>query len=131
MLFKLDENLGSRGQGRLREAGHDVMTVREQQLCGQPDLHVIDVCTEEKRCLITLDIDFADTLTYPPEQYAGIILLRLPRKPVLNDVDVVIDTVVEALKHGADVVGKLWVVRRKTIRQFVPSKSQAKIQYSD
>ena len=123
MLFKLDENLGSRGQERLCAAGHDVMTVREQQLCGQPDLRVIDVCTLEKRCLITLDIDFADTLTYPPEKYAGIILLRLPRKPVLNDIDVVIDTVIEALKHGADVSEKLWVVRRKTIRQFVPNKN--------
>jgi predicted nuclease of predicted toxin-antitoxin system len=124
MLFKLDENLGNRGQKRLREAGHDVMTVREQQLCGQPDLHVIDVCSSEKRCLITLDIDFADTLTYPPEKYAGIILLRLPRKPLLSDIDVVIDTVIEALNKGATIVGTLWVVRRKTIRQFMPRKNE-------
>jgi hypothetical protein len=120
MLFKLDENLGNRGQGRLREAGHDVMTVREQQLCGQPDLRVIDVCSAEKRCLITLDIDFADTLTYPPERYAGIILFRLPRKPVLSDIDIAVDTVIEALEHGADIAGQLWIVRQKTIRQFTP-----------
>ena len=56
MLFKLDENLGDRGLKRLREAGHDVMTVREQQLCGQPDSRVLDICTAEKRCLMTLDI---------------------------------------------------------------------------
>ena len=66
MLFKLDENLSDRGQKRLREAGHDVMTVREQRLCGQPDSRVINVCLSEKRCLVTLDTDFADTLTYPP-----------------------------------------------------------------
>jgi len=120
MLFKLDENLGDRGQKRLREAGHDVMTVQEQQLCGQPDSRVIDVCTTEKRCLMTLDTDFADTLTYPPERYAGIILLRLPKKPVLSDIDVAVDAVIEALHHGADIVGKLWVVRQTTIRQFMP-----------
>ena len=73
MRFKLDENLGTRGLKELREAGYDVMTVREQQLCGHPDSQVIDICTAEKRCLITLDTDFADTLTYPPEKYAGIV----------------------------------------------------------
>jgi hypothetical protein len=120
MLFKLDENLGERGRKQLCEAGHDVMTVREQRLNGQPDLHVIGVCTMEQRCPITLDTDFADTLTYPPENYAGIILLRLPRKPVLGDIDVSIGAVIEALSGGANIAGKLWVVRQKTIRQFTP-----------
>ena len=124
MLFKLDENLGNRGLKRLRDAGHDVMTVREQQLCGQPDSRVIDVCDMEKRCLITLDTDFADTLTYPPEKHAGIVLIRLPRKPVLNDIDVAVETMIDALNRGAEITGNLWVVRQKTIRQFTPrSKS--------
>ena len=120
MLFKLDEDLGDRGLERLRGAGHDVMTAREQQLCGCPDAQVIGVCASEKRCLITLDTDFADTLTYPPEKYAGVILLRLPKKPVLSDIDVAINTVIETLNRGADVFGKLWVVRQTTIRQFTP-----------
>jgi len=120
MLFKLDENLGDRGLKQLREAGHDVMTVREQQLCGRPDSQVIDICSLEKRCLITLDTDFADTLTYSPEKYAGIVLLRLPRKPVLSDIDVAIETLIETLDRGANITGKLWVVRQKTIRQFTP-----------
>ena len=124
MLFKLDENLGNRGLKQLREAGYDAMTVREQQLCGRPDSQVIDVCNMEKRCLVTLDADFADTLTYPPEKYAGIVLIRLPRKPVLSDIDVAVETVIDALNRGAEITGKLWVVRQKTIRQFTPrSKS--------
>jgi predicted nuclease of predicted toxin-antitoxin system len=77
VLFKLDENLGDRGQKRLQEAGHDVMTVREQQLCGRPDSQVIDVCVSEKRCLITLDTDFAGSSRreqilksqYPPPRH--------------------------------------------------------------
>ena len=120
MLIKLDENLGDRGLKRLRDAGHDVMTAREQQLCGRPDSQVIAVCASENRCLITLDTDFADTLTYPPEQYAGIVLFRLPKKPVLSDIDVAVDTVIEALNRGADITGKLWIVRQGTIRLFTP-----------
>ena len=120
MLIKLDENLGDRGLKQLREAGHDTMAVREQQLCGRPDSQVIAVCASEKRCLITLDTDFADTLTYPPEKYAGIIVLRLPKKPVFSDIDAAIDTVIEALNRGADITGKLWIVRQETIRQFQP-----------
>ena len=120
MLFKLDENLDARGLEQLREAGHDVMTAREQRLCGQPDSWVINVCLSEKRCLVTLDADFADTLTYPPKKYSGIVLRRLPRKPALSDIDITVETVIEALNRGADITGKLWVVRQKTIRQFTP-----------
>jgi len=120
MLFKLDENLGDRGLKLLREAGYDAMSAREQQLCGLPDSQVINVCSLEKRCLITLDTDFADTLTYPPEKHTGIVLLRLPKKPVFGDIDVAVDTVIKALNRGADITGKLWVVRYGTIRQFTP-----------
>jgi len=120
MLFKLDENLGDRGLKLLREAWHDAMTAREQLLCGQPDSQVIDVCASEKRCLITLDTDFADTITYPPKKYAGIVVIRLPKKPTFSDIDIAINTVIEALKGGTDIAGKLWIVRHATIRQFAP-----------
>jgi hypothetical protein len=33
--FKLDENIGRRGRELLEAAGHDVMTVREQDLRGR------------------------------------------------------------------------------------------------
>ncbi len=45
MKLKLDENLGSvRVVTLLRLAGHDVATVREQNLTGTADVQLIDIC---------------------------------------------------------------------------------------
>ena len=45
MKFKLDENLGQRGAEILREAGHDVSTVHEQQMCAASDPDILAACT--------------------------------------------------------------------------------------
>lgn len=67
MRLKLDENLGARGAELLRAAGHDVATVYEQKLGSANDVRVLEVCVGEKRCLVTLDLDFANPLAFPPE----------------------------------------------------------------
>ena len=58
----MDENTGSRGVELLRLAGHDVMTVRDQNLQGARDEKLFDVCIGEDRILITLDHDFGQVL---------------------------------------------------------------------
>lgn len=49
---------------------------REQGLGGTQDAVLIEVCHAEERCLVTLDLDFAHILNYPPERYTGIAVLR-------------------------------------------------------
>jgi len=44
---------------------------------GGCDDQLIEICKEERRFLFTLDLDFADIVTYPPEDYAGIVVFRL------------------------------------------------------
>ena len=74
--FKLDENLPGEIVTMLRDCGHDAMTVIEKSLGGHPDTLVAHVCRQERRTLITLDMNFADIRTYPPCEYPGFVVLR-------------------------------------------------------
>ena len=78
MKVKLDENLGAMGAAFLKSAGLDVATVADQHLLTTPDADLARICATEGRCFVTLDKDFSDPLRYPPSQYAGIIVMRLP-----------------------------------------------------
>ena len=64
----------------LTSAGHDALTVYDERLVGERDEHILSVCQEEQRVLITLDLDFSDVRTYPPPKYHGLIVLRLHRQ---------------------------------------------------
>jgi predicted nuclease of predicted toxin-antitoxin system len=49
MKIKLDENIGHRGVELLKMAGHEVLTVREQNLQGARDETLFKVCADEGR----------------------------------------------------------------------------------
>lgn len=77
MQFKIDENLPIEIAELLITAGYNAKTVNEQHLQGEKDPALIDVCKGEKRVLVSLDTDFSDIRAYPPEEYSGIIVLRV------------------------------------------------------
>ena len=80
MKFKIDENLPFEVVKLLEDNGHDAMSVLEQNLSGAPDTCVAEVCQKEKRALVTLDMDFSDIRTYSPDEFFGLIVLRLKRQ---------------------------------------------------
>jgi predicted nuclease of predicted toxin-antitoxin system len=117
--LKLDENLGTRGADLFRAAGHDVATVAEQKATSATDLELIALCKAEQRCLVTLDMDFSNPLVYPPKDYCGIAVLRLPAHATPDDLWNGCRTLVAALAKE-EVTGKLWVVQRGRVREYEP-----------
>ena len=74
--FKLDENIPRDAAASLRSAGYDAHLAVDEGLDGHPDAELLDACRREDRVLITLDLDFADILMYPPSTHAGVWVLR-------------------------------------------------------
>jgi predicted nuclease of predicted toxin-antitoxin system len=124
MNIKLDENLGDiRISSRLKLAGHDVATVRQQGLTSTPDTELIKVCRQEGRCLVTLDRGFSNRIQYRPRDYAGIVLIRLPPNASFTDRVMAIDTLILALENS-DVEGKLWIVKDGSVQEYKSIESQ-------
>jgi uncharacterized protein with PIN domain len=117
MKLKLDENLGRLVAELLRGRGHDVQTVPDEGLCAAPDEDLIQVCRSERRCLVTLDLEFGNPFLFTPAEYAGIAVLRLPRKRSPGDLVETVETLMSALWRE-DPVGKLWIVQKGRIRVY-------------
>lgn len=73
---KVDENLPVEVAQLLRDAGFDADTVWDEQLAGSSDTVLADRCQVEGRLLLTLDLDFSNTIRYPPSQYPGFVVFR-------------------------------------------------------
>lgn len=115
MKFKLDENFGTRTQQLFRASGHDVLTVRDQQLQGCTDQRLYEICRTEQRCLITFDLDFSDVLRFPPQQGHGIVVIRVPHNPSLSLLEQLIRQFLKSLETMS-VENKLWIVEAGRIR---------------
>jgi predicted nuclease of predicted toxin-antitoxin system len=114
MKFKVDENLPLEVMELLRSFGHDAMTAIEQQLNGRSDSELAAACQRESRCLVTLDLDFSDIRTYPPQLYAGIIVLRPTVQSIASIAS--ITSRVLTLLASEPVTGRLWVADETRVR---------------
>ena len=79
MKIKLDENLPDRLVVVLTALGHNVDTVRTEQLTGRADPDVWGAAQAAQRLLITQDLDFSDVRRFTPGTHAGLLLVRLTR----------------------------------------------------
>ena len=79
MKIKLDENLPDRLVRLLSDFGHDVDTVRSEQLAGRDDTDIWSAAQSAERFLITQDLDFSDVRRYTPGTHAGLLLMRLAK----------------------------------------------------
>ena len=98
----------------LIQAGQEASTAHDQGLGGAVDENIAKACQVEARILVTLDLDFADIRAYPPEEYPGIIVMRLKQ----HDKSYVLTITSRWIKALADemIENRLWIVDDQKIR---------------
>lgn len=78
------------------------------------DPHLMKTCDQEKRILVTLDIDFSDIRTYLPQDHEGIIVLRLGNQSKPHVLEVF--GRIMPLLNEESIKGRLWVVDEHIVR---------------
>jgi predicted nuclease of predicted toxin-antitoxin system len=116
--FKLDENLDPRLVSMFEQAGHTADTVLAERLSGAEDEAVYQICCREARCLVTLDLDFANPLRFAPEPASGMIVLR-PKRPTFSAIRQAVASLLPVLDQRP-VQGRLWIVEPGRIREYEP-----------
>jgi len=114
MRLKLDENQPRALLALLREAGHEADTVADEGLAGGADAELAARCQAERRAILTFDLDFADLRQYPPEQYAGLLVLRLRSQAVRHVMGVV--RRILPLLATEPIEGHLWLIDEEQVR---------------
>jgi predicted nuclease of predicted toxin-antitoxin system len=112
--LKTDENLPEEVADYLRQQGLDCESVHSQGMTGAKDDTLIRHCADEGRALVTLDLDFSDIRAYPPQDYAGIVVLR-PRRQSPAAISLILRGFV-ALLASEPLAGRLWICDTTGVR---------------
>ena len=74
-----------------------------------------EICCQEQRCLVTLDLDFAEVIRFPPQKTEGIVIIRVPKNPSLSLLE---KTVQQLLQKTTELSpeSNLWIVEAERIR---------------
>jgi predicted nuclease of predicted toxin-antitoxin system len=113
MRFLANENIASSVTQGLRNAGHDVLAVKETMV-GAKDPAILDRATAGQRVLLTCDKDFGE-LAFRSHMPAmcGIVLIRIT--PTSRDKDS--KRILAALLGRQDWAGAFWVIEDHQIRR--------------
>jgi len=114
LRFITDEDVPRSTARVLRDAGFDVVDVRDVGLRGKSDDDVFEYAQNENRLIITCDMGFSNILNFPPSGNRGIVVVRIPDS---EPIDVFNREVLRAIKEvGENLACHLSIVEIGKVR---------------
>ena len=81
LRFLADHCISSYIIYKLGDAGHEIVRLRDVLPVESRDPVVITKASELRAILLSLNGDFADIVTFPPQNYRGIVALQMRNHP--------------------------------------------------
>jgi predicted nuclease of predicted toxin-antitoxin system len=116
MRFLVDANMPRSTMGLLAQLDHQAEFVRDTNLSSAPDTQIAARARDTGAVLITRDMDFADIRNYPPTDYPGIIVLRLPDDSVAVTIVSVLDRFLKEENLASHLPGHLVILEADRVR---------------
>ncbi len=116
MQFLIDEDLPRSTGDLLRKYEHEAIDVRDIGFKGAKDSQIAAYAQSRGLCLVTGDFDFSDIRNYPPAQYAGLIVLNIPRDSTALFILHLLESFLKQDKLVSELSGKLAIVEPGRIR---------------
>lgn len=116
MRFLVDEDLPRVVDKLVKQYGHEVVDVRDIGLTGAKDIEIANYAQSQKLCILSGDLGFCDIRNYPPREYAGVVVIRIPKGATASFIVRLLESFLKRDKLVSELVGKLAIVEVGRVR---------------
>ena len=117
LRFFIDHCISNAIMNALRATGAEILRLREHLPTDAPDEIVLAMAQQLETILVSLNGDFANIVTYPPDRYHGIIALQVHNHPeIIPQLMIRLTTYIASHPTMEEYKGKLFIVEVHRIR---------------
>jgi predicted nuclease of predicted toxin-antitoxin system len=116
MRFLIDADMPRSMADSIRRHGHQALDVRDVGPSLALDVDIAAYARAEQLCIVTGDFGFADIRSYPPGEYAGIVVLSLPRNASGKYINSLFAGFLDQVDLLAQLPGRLAIVETGRVR---------------
>ena len=100
----------------MRQHGHEAVDCRDVGLREASDDEIVAYARRNDLCLLTGAFDFSDLRVYPPEEYAGIVVLVIPATATALYIRQLLEDFLQGETLLSELRGKLAIVEAGRVR---------------